>query len=104
MEADTFSFGMLCLWLLFEIYLSGIRPVPGLDLASIEISGPAEDTLSKVKANLQVLAQQFLATEAELDDNQRRALKEFFHSSLSNDPQQREGSIQRLLIELNPEW
>lgn len=104
MEADIFSFGILCLWLLFETYFSGIKPIPqGLDLIAIEIPGLAEDTFCKIKGKLQIYAQQLLAAETAVDNTQRIALKEFFDSSLNADPQKRDGSFQQLLRKLNSE-
>lgn len=105
MEADIFSFGMLCLWLLFETLFSGNTAVPnGINSATIRVLGSVEETLSEIKEYLQKHAQQLLETEGLLDINHRGVLGEFFSSSLSMTPQKRDGSIPQLLKRLNPKW
>ncbi|KAI1631178.1 TPR-like protein [Biscogniauxia mediterranea] len=89
-KTDIFSFGMLCFWLLFEPYLSGSIPLTqGLDAATTIFQGSVEDTLIGIKGELTEYAQQFLSVEATLDCKQRRALQEFFNSSLSSEQQKR---------------
>jgi hypothetical protein len=104
---DIFSFGMLCLWLLFETYFSRIMlPPQGLDLAADAFSSSTEsakDILSKIKAELQTCARQLLAAETAMDNDTRMALEEFFDSSLSKDPKKREMSLQNFMCKLGPQ-
>jgi serine/threonine protein kinase len=100
MNADRFSFGMLCLWLLFEPSLSGRTPLPqGLKVAD---TGFAEDTLYRKKRQLQTYARLLLASETALEEDERMALGEFFGLSLSEVPEQREISLLELLRKLDP--
>jgi hypothetical protein len=103
-KADIFSFGMLCFWLLFEPYLSKSAALPqGLNFATAEGPGLAKDTLCEIKEKLQLHSQQFIKAEIALDDNRRRALGEFFDSTLSSDLQKRETNLENLLGKLDPE-
>lgn len=103
-KADLFSFGILCLWLLFEPCLLGTSPLPqGLKVVDIGFSGSAEDTLRRMKGGLRVYAQQLLASEIALEHDKKMALGEFFESSLSQDPEEREWSLSRFLTRLDPQ-
>ncbi|CZR68796.1 uncharacterized protein PAC_18696 [Phialocephala subalpina] len=103
-RVDLFSFGMLCLWVLFEPWLSGTIPLPSaLAAANIECSSKASVTLSKLKIELQKHAQQLLDAETAFGHDETRALKAFFDSSLSQEPEEREMSLSALLGMLDPE-
>lgn len=102
-KMDVFSFGMLCLWLLFEEYLSGTVPLPaathwaqryfqgrkGKDLSRIVL-----DSL-KQRDELVTLAQQFVVAEDALYDDEKMELQEFFGASLSCDPGKRKNCSQQ---------
>jgi len=106
-QADLYSFGMLCLWLLFENCFSGEIKAPGsvnLPVAtyasSIEV---AKSVLLRVKTELQIYARQLLATEKSIDRQSMAALETFLLSCLSKDPSQREVPIQEFLEQLSPQ-
>ncbi|XXH05373.1 Chitinase 2 [Hypoxylon texense] len=94
-RADLFSFGMLCLWLLFEPYISGrVSSLPqSLRSANTALSRSGFDTLRTLKeaGALRTCAQQLLSLDAALDQGNKSALEEFFESSLNpEDPAERE--------------
>jgi hypothetical protein len=104
-EADIFSFGILCLWLLFETHFSGARPVSqGLGLLAIEAPGLAEYNLSRMKKSVRIYAQQLLTAETTPNDNQRTAPRDFSDASLSAGPYERDESIQEFLKALDSGW
>ena len=112
-KLETFSFGMLCLWTLFEKELHGLmtktwshegsRRSCFLPKQSATILGN-----SKVEQKLSLLAQRLLETEETLSDNKRGALKAFFTSVLHEDSDRRSmsaGNLFRryvLILEHNP--
>jgi hypothetical protein len=105
LKADLFSFGMLCLWLLFEIRFP--RTTPQLQSLEVEDCGsprPLEDIFPKVKSELRTFSQQLLASEIALEHDKNTALSEFFNLSLSQDPEEREMSLSRFLGKLDPQW
>lgn len=102
-RADLFSFGMLCLWLMFEVPLSEIRS--HLTLTDAGFSSPGYQTLKRLKEidKLQEYVQQLLSLEVDLDSNVKSALEGLFDSTLSRDPMQRRiGSLQEFVGKLDP--
>ncbi|KAK5634956.1 hypothetical protein RRF57_010668 [Xylaria bambusicola] len=101
-RTDIFSFGMLCFWLLFEPHLSGIVTSP-LDPSVVEACmRESVETLSKIKGDLLVYVGRLLTTEIDFGDTEQNALKEFFASTLSPDPQERSMNFRVLLSYLDP--
>lgn len=97
-KMDLFSFGMLCLWILFEEDLSA--PMPSFRKAafwggheiSCSLPGQSREILriSKVERHLPLLAQWLLEAEKSLNDDEKAALKEFFSSVLDGDQDRRD--------------
>lgn len=105
---DAFSFGMLCVWVLFEKYLSGIVPLPDeARWAERYFQGKGQLDLTKhvlkdLKNDNQLLLlirQLVLANQA-VDDKTKQVLERLFAELLSCDPENRkldsEGSFSRL--------
>lgn len=98
---DVFSFGMLCFWVLFEKYLSGITILPQEShWAEQYIQDKGERYLSKrilndlkQEDNLVVLARQLVMAERDLDDDKKQALERFFNISLACNPDLREADL-----------
>jgi serine/threonine protein kinase len=96
-KMDVFSFGMLCLWVMFEKYLSRTVPLPK-ELLWVEqyfqigeekcLSKSVLDSL-KHEDKLVLLAQQLVLAEQGLDDNKKQALQQFFDVSLVCEPHMR---------------
>ncbi|KAI1806722.1 serine/threonine protein kinase japonica group [Daldinia bambusicola] len=92
-KTEVFSYGMLCLWMLFYDYFYKLCPGKG-----------SRYGISTVKESLRPLSRLLLADEPSLTSDQRQSLGNFFDASLQEDPQQRESSIVRLLQNLDPQW
>jgi serine/threonine protein kinase len=102
-KMDVFSFGMLCLWVLFEEYLSGFTPLPkDAHWAEEYLIRKQERNLSqrvldnlKQKDKLVLLVGQLVTAERDLDSDMKQALKRFFSASLTCDPNQREADLKQ---------
>jgi hypothetical protein len=100
---DIFSFGMLCLWVMFEKYLSRITLLPQeAHWAERYFEGEGERYLSKriledmkQEDELVMLARQLVMAERNLDDDTQQALERFFSASLSCNPNQREVNLKQ---------
>ncbi|KAI3322011.1 hypothetical protein HD806DRAFT_500721 [Xylariaceae sp. AK1471] len=104
-QLDIFSFGLLCFWLLFEHYLCGIKPLPrGYKSGTSPVYASAMHALQDIKEQLftGTLIESLLENEATLDENRRRRLRDFFLSSLKENPQERADDMQILLKLLHP--
>lgn len=88
---DAFSYGMLCLWLLFEKYLSRITPLPReAQWADRYFQGKGKMNLSKTILNdlkqenkLVTLARQLVMGESDIDGDKKRDLEGFFNALLT---------------------
>lgn len=77
-KTDDFSFGLLCLWFLFERHLSGVLPLPNT-MQSENLSFAHKDTdkslmlLEALKKadSLALCANQLVMAELDLDDNSK---------------------------------
>ncbi|KAJ0108132.1 hypothetical protein J7T55_007251 [Diaporthe amygdali] len=108
-KADLFSFGMLCLWVLFPAQLSQWT-IPGdssIDLEPLIEMTPdlARSALARLKANhqLQNFAQHTLESVEEVNHEDLGALNTFLSSCLSTDPSKRLVSIRETWRQLGPE-
>ncbi|KAG8527747.1 uncharacterized protein KY384_007901 [Bacidia gigantensis] len=81
-KLDYFSFGFLCLWILFEEHVEYDHE----ESVSTLIELKQEGKLPKV-------AQQRVEAEKSLNDDMKRALQNFFESTLDHDPTKRHPSI-----------
>jgi hypothetical protein len=107
---DVYSFGLLCFWLIFEKYLSGVAHLPpNLDWAKEHFQCEEVDDLAlsilediKQKENLVRFARDLTMAEKGLEDQQKVALESFFKASLNDDPNEREGDVKGLISGLRP--
>jgi hypothetical protein len=107
-KSDVFSFGMLCLWFLFEKYLSGVLPLPKASQSAsafhtYEDVNPSLGFLEdlKKKGSLAQFADQLVMAEAGLDAKTREMLRQFFQGCLACDPQSRDVDMQHSLKHMN---
>jgi serine/threonine protein kinase len=111
-QMDTYSFGMLCIWLLFEAGSSGSLPlhpdvVQGNDqCVTFEKPFPKNnllDTWKNERSDMLVHWAQWLLLESthfggDMKDN----LTQFFQSTLAMDPQERNTDFTELIFLLSP--
>lgn len=98
---NVFSFEMLCMWVMFERFLSGIKPLPQeAHWAEQYIQGKKGKHLSqevlknlKQEGGLVMLAQQLVMAEKDLDDKTKQAPQELFSLSLACNPSQRKTDL-----------
>lgn len=99
-KMDVFSVGMLCMWVMFEKYLSGITPLPKEAYWAKQYfqCGEGEHLNQKILRDLKqdgglvMLAQQLMTAEKDLDDERKKALCEFVSVSLAYSPDERVSS------------
>ena len=99
---DLFSFGMLCLWVMFEKYLSATVPLPQEALwAEQYFQNKGEKHLStrvleglKHDDKLVLLARQLVTAERDLE-GMKQALQQFFRVSLVCESNLREADLKR---------
>ncbi|KAH8723428.1 hypothetical protein GQ44DRAFT_656653 [Phaeosphaeriaceae sp. PMI808] len=101
-KMDFFSYGMLCTWVLFEKYLSGIMPLPQgahwakqdlknqRDLSKHIIDGLMRDD------ELIPLVKQLIVTENGIENDKKLTLERFLSSVLSISPLERNARFQEL--------
>jgi serine/threonine protein kinase len=102
-KMDIFSLGMLCLWTLYERYLSGIDKLPedvALLVKDCLPEAPGKDHskifLDKLKSNGKLIAlATLLLVHQNLAHQERAMMEEFFQVSLQRNPEDR-------LSELDP--
>ncbi|RSL42265.1 hypothetical protein CEP54_015544 [Fusarium duplospermum] len=103
-KTDVFSFGMLCLWFLFEQQLSGMVPLPekalsvAASLTDQHVHQPLRllDELKREDA-LTKFASQLVMAETGLTPETRAMLQLFFSGCLACDPQLRDADVQHSL-------
>jgi serine/threonine protein kinase len=107
-KMDVFSFGILCLWFLFEKYLSGITPLPReAHWAERYFQGKVITHLSKKvigelkqEDKLLMLAKQLILAERDLDAKNQQALAQFFDVSITCNPDLRKVDLRELCSSL----
>lgn len=107
-KMDIFSFGMLCLWVLFEKYLSGITPLPqDVSWAERYFQGKekthlSKNTLEDLKRGdeLTMFAQQLVLAERNIDNDKKQTLERLFRTSLGCNPDERNASPGELFGQL----
>lgn len=94
---DVFSYGMLCVWILFQQQISILFGKPGETCV--------EDLLQDLKAKKQILhAVQAIIQDLDLEDLEHRVqLSEFFSVTIIEDPTGRECDFAKLVNYLNPQ-
>ncbi|KAI0193441.1 kinase-like domain-containing protein [Astrocystis sublimbata] len=107
-RADIFSYGMLCLWFIFERYFSGDKPLAQASAAFVlkytdgdensSINNLAE--LRRQIAPLDLAEHLITATEG-LDEPVRLTLQQFFHRALSSNPSERSIDISEVMSHLD---
>ncbi|KAI1109423.1 kinase-like domain-containing protein [Nemania sp. NC0429] len=103
-RADIFSFGMVCMWLLFERYLSGVDPI---DMSLEEAGkffnrGPKHESsnvLGQLKSEgiLNTVVNQLVAADTGLDMATKEMLKGFFTSCLAYKSEERRNDVFSML-------
>jgi hypothetical protein len=109
-KMDVFSFGMLCLWVMFEQYLSGVTPLPKeAHWAKKYFHGKGERDLSieilkdlKQEDKLVMFTGHLLMAEKDLDDDKKHALERLLSASLIRDPNRRVAELKQPLSRLVP--
>lgn len=109
MRTDVFSFGMLCLWFMFDRYLSGTLPLPPSFQFEMETSQEYGNkhlslrSLDKLKraGNLLKAAISFVDADPDLSASSKHALQKFFIGCLETDPLLREANISNVLHHLD---
>ncbi|RYP86564.1 hypothetical protein DL769_000736 [Monosporascus sp. CRB-8-3] len=109
MRTDVFSFGMLCLWFVFEKYLSGVLPLPPsvqFSMRTPQSYGDKHRSLQflkdlKLEGCLTQFANNLVDAEPDLSVKSKQALQIFFTRCLEYDPQLREADISRVLHHLD---
>ncbi|KAL9120619.1 MAG: hypothetical protein Q9187_002827 [Circinaria calcarea] len=104
-KADMFSFGMLCLWLLFKNDLLEMSKELLLwpeteEISLLSVTMPKEHEMMehlKSKKELISSAHHFLELNAVLNDSEKINLKKFFSLTLANDPNMRALNFLQLL-------
>ncbi|KAF9771362.1 hypothetical protein IL306_010989 [Fusarium sp. DS 682] len=101
-RADVFSYGMLCLWILFEQSLSSD------DITWLQLNSQLETTddlvrLATLKADNKLISftDQMLERE-NLENEKKEQLQDFFELSLDINPNLRPNTLQHLLVCLDP--
>ncbi|KAI1428103.1 kinase-like domain-containing protein [Xylaria sp. FL1777] len=103
MKTDVFSFGILCLWFMFEKQLSGILPLPQTFQLDKESQDKEEHQSLRMLWNMKRegcltrYATQLVFSEADLSSKSKQALQSFFTGSLEYNPQSRECDIKDVL-------
>lgn len=104
-KMDIFSLGMLCIWVIFERYFSGVAPLPSEACWAERYfrdaggSDRSKKILNDLKRDdkLVTLASQLVAVETELTDEAQQGLTEYFNKSLPTDPDLRAHKLGDLL-------
>ncbi len=90
------------MWILFEPYLSGRASSPP---GTADVAGFAKstgDSLRIAKTKLHMHAQQLLASEEALGEDEKAALRKLFNSSLDENPEKREmGALEEFVGRLD---
>ena len=96
MKMDVYSFGMLCMWILFKENKRYPKDGIATSLDGLTIA----DGLKNVS---QDLAQDLVRTAEDLDDQKIYKLDTFFKLTLAIDPQARTSNFKKLLQLLTPD-
>ncbi|KAL2038550.1 hypothetical protein N7G274_008597 [Stereocaulon virgatum] len=100
-KMDYFSFGMLCLWVLFEKSLSGATTLlenTGFESSSMPLRFDREQSIAVLEEfrreeRLTSLARQLLEAERCLSNEKKYPIGEFFSSILNQNPEKRDVNI-----------
>jgi hypothetical protein len=100
---DLFSFGTLCLWVIFEKYLSAIMALPPeAHWAEQHLQNKDEEHLSKKflselkrENKLALLTEQLVFLESGFPDKTKDALQQFFRISLRSNPEDRAADLKQ---------
>ncbi|KAI1130599.1 kinase-like domain-containing protein [Nemania abortiva] len=107
-KTDVFSFGMLCLWFMFEKHFSGILPLPQTLQLDREFwkNGGEHQSLQllwdlKLEGSLTQYAAELVSAQADLSAKSKQSVQNFFTGSLEPNPQLRECNIEDVLHHLD---
>jgi hypothetical protein len=112
---DIYSFGMLCLWLLFRGTFSETVSIPSdifghgrgpilFTLPRGEQSGQNLPPELKSEDRFPALARHLIMETASFDNEQKYGLCKFFKLCLARDPNERSSNLGVLLKLLNPDY
>ncbi|KAJ8105871.1 hypothetical protein ONZ43_g7252 [Nemania bipapillata] len=107
-KTDVYSFGMLCLWFLFDKFFSSLLTQPDECQAwkpyLLVVNGATSvlEILGTLKTHrlLPQLAKELVAEEANISDESKMLLQQFFSGSLADDPTSRYADIRAALSHL----
>lgn len=110
-KADVYSFGMLCLWFLFERFFSGLLthldPFKGRVAYSRAIEGASStlEILACLKSHqlLPQLALELVSGDHSLQAQSKQMMQQFFEGSLVDNLAMRHPNMQAALAHLNIE-
>lgn len=98
---DVYSFGALCLWILFEG--KPIKPMHAQGIGSVGVSHFKDILISRTnEKGFLELALEVLEEDNRFGDNLKGRLSSFFASTLVSDPDKRDGNFNKLLCLLVP--
>ncbi|KAF8538086.1 hypothetical protein BDD12DRAFT_911052 [Trichophaea hybrida] len=103
-KADVYSFGMLCLWILFGNCLSSI-PDGKTELLSFTASIGSQTLLERLKGEDKVeqIANQLILSMPDMNTEHQIRLKEFFSLTVQMDPEKRTSNLGKLVRLFNQE-
>jgi serine/threonine protein kinase len=100
-KADVYSFGMLCLWILFG---SANPPLNGMDrMSGISFGAPGRlvprTSLERLKDDdkVEYTACELIQSVSSLSDEHKSLLQEFFSMTVPSDPEKRTSDIGKLV-------
>jgi serine/threonine protein kinase len=112
---DIFSFGMLCMWIMFEdkLHAGTFIPLesPETECASLDVADYSrvfsdQDFTDQLKheGELLKLVRQLTVSEKTATNAQKQSILRFFDSTLAYDPRHRVWNLEELASLLSPDW
>lgn len=109
-KADVYSFGLLCLWVLFGNTHSGVSvTTSGSNIELLSFDGPPAPHVRtlleelKDKDRMEDIAHQLIQTISDLSVEDGARLREFFRLAVAHDPRNRSSDLGKLVVLLSPQ-